>query len=290
MENQTTKENFSGHEDFHSWENTYFLGIIDSAEELQAPTTNPQYVNVNDSKSEWNATVQENNFLITFTLDTGAPINKNDLPKVHAVLGDRECDLDSAVSALAYAYFLYKTHPADDLYVPVLNIQRSEFLLHTEVVFMLQQLNISDSSLIFRDEIDLHLLNREGKLTLTLVDHNTLTSDDKVLETAVVKIIDHHEQERLHSAQCEIVLEPVRSCTTLIVSEILQEAPELLNQQLTHLFRGAIILDCMNMTSETVRVTKKDEEILAALEQRFPDLPTQQEVYDTLQQAKFDVS
>ncbi|XP_072372719.1 protein prune homolog 2-like isoform X3 [Scyliorhinus torazame] len=217
-------------------------------------------------------------------------INKNDLPKVHAVLGDRECDLDSAVSALAYAYFLYKTHPADDLYVPVLNIQRSEFLLHTEVVFMLQQLNISDSSLIFRDEIDLHLLNREGKLTLTLVDHNTLTSDDKVLETAVVKIIDHHEQERLHSAQCEIVLEPVRSCTTLIVSEILQEAPELLNQQLTHLFRGAIILDCMNMTSETVRVTKKDEEILAALEQRFPDLPTQQEVYDTLQQAKFDVS
>ncbi|XP_041042328.1 protein prune homolog 2-like isoform X1 [Carcharodon carcharias] len=217
-------------------------------------------------------------------------INRNDLPRVHAVLGDRECDLDSAVSALAYAYFLYKTHPTDDLYVPVLNIQRSEFPLHTEVVFILQQLNISDSSLIFRDEIDLHLLNREGKLTLTLVNHNVLTSDDKALETAVVKIIDHHELERLHSTQCEIVLEPVGSCTTLIVSEILQEAPELLNQQLTHLFRGAIILDCMNMTSEAIRVTMKDEKILAALEQRFPDLPAQQEVFDTLQQAKFDVS
>ncbi|XP_067839207.1 exopolyphosphatase PRUNE1-like isoform X2 [Heptranchias perlo] len=217
-------------------------------------------------------------------------INRNDLPRVHAVLGDRACDLDSAVSALAYAYFLYKTHPTDQLYVPILNIQRSEFPLRTEVVFILQQLNISDASLIFRDEIDLHLLNREGKLTLTLVDHNMLTSDDKALETAVVKIIDHHEQERLHSAQCEVVLEPVGSCTTLIASEILQEAPELLNQQLAHLFRGAIILDCVNMTPEAGRSTLKDEEMIAALEQRFPDLPAQQEVFDVLQQAKFDVS
>ncbi|XP_038661954.1 zona pellucida-like domain-containing protein 1 [Scyliorhinus canicula] len=45
MEIQTPKENFSDQEFFHSWENTYFFGIIDSAEELQAPTTNPQYVN-----------------------------------------------------------------------------------------------------------------------------------------------------------------------------------------------------------------------------------------------------
>ncbi|XP_048449441.1 uncharacterized protein LOC109922729 [Rhincodon typus] len=217
----------------------------------------------------------------------------NDLPRVHAVLGDNKCDLDSAVSTLAYAYFLYKTQSTDVLYVPVLNIQRSEFPLRTEVVLVLQQLNIPDDSLIFRDEIDLHFLNREGKLTLTLVDHNMLTSDDKALETAIIKIIDHHdyhEQERFHSTQCEIVLEPVGSCSTLIVSEILQEAPDLLNEQLTHLFRGAIILDCMNMTSEAGKVTLKDEEILAALEQRFPDLPAQQEIFDTLQQAKFDVS
>ncbi|XP_048382790.2 uncharacterized protein LOC125450743 isoform X2 [Stegostoma tigrinum] len=217
----------------------------------------------------------------------------NDLPRVHVVLGDNKCDLDSAVSTLAYAYFLYKTQSTDDLYVPVLNIQRSEFPLRTEVVLVLQQLNIPDDSLIFRDEIDLHFLNREGKLTLTLVDHNMLTSDDKALETAIIKIIDHHdyrEQERFHSTQCEIVLEPVGSCSTLIVSEILQEAPDLLNEQLTHLFRGAIILDCMNMTSEAGKVTLKDEEMLAALEQKFPDLPAQQEIFDTLQQAKFDVS
>ncbi|GCC25099.1 hypothetical protein chiPu_0003504 [Chiloscyllium punctatum] len=220
-------------------------------------------------------------------------MNGNDLPRVHAVLGDKKCDLDSAVSTLAYAYFLYKTQSTDDLYVPVLNIQRSEFPLRTEVVFVLQQLNISDESLIFRDEIDLHFLNREGKLTLTLVNHNMLMSDDKALETAVIKIIDHHdhhEQERFHSAQCEIILEPVGSCSTLIVSEILQEAPELLNEQLTHLFRGAIILDCMDMTSEAGKVTLKDEEILTALEHRFPDLPAQQEIFDMLQQAKFDVS
>ncbi|XP_051876602.1 protein prune homolog 2-like [Pristis pectinata] len=217
-------------------------------------------------------------------------IKRSELPRVHAVLGDRECGLDSAVSALVYAYFLYKTHPTDHLYVPVLNIQRSEFPLRSEVVFILQQLSISESSLICRDDIDLHMLNREGKLALTLVDHNRLTSDDKALDTAVVKIIDHHEQERIHSDHCEIVLEPVGSCITLIASEILQGAPELLNQQLTHLLRGVIILDCMNVTSEAGRVTLKDKEMIAALEQRFPDLLAHQEVFDALQQAKLDVS
>lgn len=42
------------------------------------------------------------NLLISFQ------IKRNELPRVHAVLGDRDCGLDSAVSALVYAYFLYK--------------------------------------------------------------------------------------------------------------------------------------------------------------------------------------
>ncbi|XP_072926312.1 protein prune homolog 2-like isoform X5 [Hemitrygon akajei] len=217
-------------------------------------------------------------------------IKRNELPRVHAVLGDRECGLDSAVSTLVYAYFLYKTHPPDHLYVPVLNIEKPEFPLRSEVVFILQQLNISESSLICRDDIDLHMLNREGKLALTLVDHNRLTSDDKALDTAVVKIIDHHEPERIHYDHCEIVLEPVGSCITLIVSEILQGAPDLLNQHLAHLLRGVIKLDCMNITSEAGRATLKDKEIIAALEQRFPDPPAHQEFFDALQQAKLDVS
>uniref|UniRef100_A0A4W3I0S1 DHHA2 domain-containing protein n=1 Tax=Callorhinchus milii TaxID=7868 RepID=A0A4W3I0S1_CALMI len=214
----------------------------------------------------------------------------DDLPRVHAILGNKVCGLDSTVSALAYAYFLYKTHPNNDLYVPVLNIDRSEFPLRTEVVFVMQQLNITDSCLIFRDEIDLHLLNREGRLSVTLVDHNMLASPDNELETAVIKIIDHNEQDRLQSVHCEVVQEPVGSCVTLIVSEILQHAPELLNKQLAHLFRGTILLDSVNMTPETGKVTSKDEEIVAALEERFPDLPPQKEVFDALQQAKFDVT
>ncbi|XP_069745609.1 exopolyphosphatase PRUNE1-like isoform X2 [Narcine bancroftii] len=214
-------------------------------------------------------------------------IKSNELPSVHVVLGDRECGLDSTVSALVYAYFLYKTHPADYLYVPVLNIQRSEFPLRSEVVYILQQLNISESSLTCRDDIDLHTLNKEGKLALTLVDHNRLTSYDKALDTAIVKIIDHHEQGHIH---CEIIQEPVGSCITLIVSEILQVAPELLNQQLTHLLRGVIILDCMNMTAEAGKMTIKDKEIITALEQRFPDFTSHQDVFDALLQAKLDVS
>uniref|UniRef100_A0A4W3I8X4 Protein prune homolog 2 n=1 Tax=Callorhinchus milii TaxID=7868 RepID=A0A4W3I8X4_CALMI len=59
---------------------------------------------------------------------------------------------------------------------------------------------------------------------------------------------------------------------------------------MTCILLGTILLDSVNMTPETGKVTSKDEEIVAALEERFPDLPPQKEVFDALQQAKFDVT
>uniref|UniRef100_A0A803XN32 Prune exopolyphosphatase 1 n=1 Tax=Meleagris gallopavo TaxID=9103 RepID=A0A803XN32_MELGA len=97
------------------------------------------------------------------------------LEKVHVVLGSKSCDLDSLISAVAYAYFLDKISPPDVLCLPVLNIPRRDFSFFTETRFILEELNIPESFHIFRDEINLHQLNAEGKLSLTLTNSNMLT-------------------------------------------------------------------------------------------------------------------
>ncbi|KAG8130669.1 hypothetical protein E2320_017258, partial [Naja naja] len=148
------------------------------------------------------------------------------LDKVHVVLGKKSCDLDSLISALAYAYYLEKVSPSNIVCLPVLNISRREICYHPETRFILEELNIPESLHIFRDEINLYQLNSEGKLLLTLVHSSTLTSEDKNLESAVVKVIIPKEQnELLESASC------------LVAKELLRKAPELITQPLAHLLR-----------------------------------------------------
>ncbi|XP_038643036.1 exopolyphosphatase PRUNE1, partial [Scyliorhinus canicula] len=211
--------------------------------------------------------------------------------ELHVVLGNQACDLDSMVSALVYAYYLSKTAPdRKAAFVPVLNIPRSEFALRGECVFLLRECGLSEETLVFRGDVDLHGLHRDGRLTLTLVDHNVLPRDDAALERAVTEVIDHRPVERPFSPACAVTVEPVGSCATLVAARILQRAPDVLDRQLAHVLRSTILLDCINMAPEAGKVTPKDSEYVAALESRFSDLPPRVVVFDSLQKAKFDVS
>ncbi|CAN0320051.1 unnamed protein product [Bubo scandiacus] len=201
------------------------------------------------------------------------------LEKVHVVLGSKSCDLDSLISTLAYAYFLDKVSPPDVLCLPVLNIPRRDFSYFTETRFILEELNIPESFHIFRDEINLHQLNAEGKLSLTLVNSNMLTSEDKSLESAVVKVINPDEQ-------CDGSVELQASSSSLVVKEILQEAPELITQQLAYLLRGSILFKCMSLKAESV--TDQQEKVLSILEKKFPDLPPREEIISVLQETQFN--
>ncbi|XP_010225087.1 PREDICTED: protein prune homolog 2 [Tinamus guttatus] len=200
------------------------------------------------------------------------------LEKVHVVLGNKSCDLDSLISALTYAYFLDKVSPPDVLCLPVLNIPRRDFSYFTETRFILEELNIPESLYIFRDEINLHQLNDEGKLSLTLVNSSMLTSEDKSLESAVVKVINPDEQ-------CDGSLELQASSSSLVVKEILQEAPELITQQLAYLLRGSILFKCMSLEPE--RIAAQQEKVLSILEEKFPDLPPREEIISVLQENQF---
>lgn len=62
-----------------------------------------------------------------------------------------------------------------------------------------------------------------------------LSSEDKALESAVVKVISPVEQSDAGLGFGE-------SSSSLVVKEILQEAPELITEQLAHLLRGEMTL------------------------------------------------
>ncbi|KAM5328785.1 protein prune homolog 2 isoform 6-T6 [Glossophaga mutica] len=200
------------------------------------------------------------------------------LEKVHVVIGHKSCDLDSLISAFTYAYFLDKVSPPGVLCLPVLNVPRTEFNYFTEIRFILEELNISESFHIFRDEINLHQLNDEGKLAITLVGSNVLASEDKTLESAVVKVISPAEQS-------DAGLEFRESSSSLVVKEILQEAPELITEQLAHLLRGSILFKYMTMEPE--KISGKQEEILSILEEKFPSLPPREDIINVLKNSQF---
>ncbi|XP_067878924.1 exopolyphosphatase PRUNE1 isoform X2 [Heterodontus francisci] len=195
------------------------------------------------------------------------------------------------VSAISFAYFRSKTSlDKKAVFVPILNIPRSEFPLRTECTFLLRENHLSEDLLIFRNEIDLHGLHRVGRLTLTLVDHNVLPRGDAALEEVVMEVIDHRPVERPFAPGCVVTAEPVGSCTTLVTERIVQRAPDILDRQLAYILRSTIVLDCINMAPEAGKVTPKDVEYVAALESRFSDLPPRAAAFDSLQKAKFDVS
>ncbi|XP_061462814.1 exopolyphosphatase PRUNE1 isoform X2 [Rhineura floridana] len=211
--------------------------------------------------------------------------------EVHVVLGNEACDLDSMVSALALAYFFAKTTPeSNGVFVPVLNIPRSEFPLRTESTFLLKEQHVSESSIIFRDEINLATLHQAGLLSLTLVDHHVLPSGDAALEKAVVEVIDHRPMERERGPPCRVTAELVGSCATLVTERILQSPAQVLDRQTAALLHGTIVLDCVNMAPEAGKVTPKDIYYASLLESRFPDLPLRSVIFEALQNAKFDVS
>lgn len=210
--------------------------------------------------------------------------------RFHVVLGNEACDIDSMVCALTYAYFLSKTAQSETLAVPLLNIRQSDLVLRSDSVFLLRKIGLSPDLLLFRDQLDLRALRRAGRLRLTLVDHNILPSSDSDLEEAVEEVIDHHQLEREPSPSCPVTVEMVGSCATLVTERIIEKAPEILDQQVAELLYAAVVLDCVNMAPSAGKVTPKDDQFAAELECRFPALPPRGALFQTLNDAKFDVS
>ena len=94
------------------------------------------------------------------------------------------------------AYVFQTKSQPDVVYLPLLNILRTEIKFRAEILHHLGQFSLGEDLLTFRDQLDLHALRDADTLRLTLVDHNVLPVQDQPLEAAVVQVIDHHKRER----------------------------------------------------------------------------------------------
>lgn len=183
--------------------------------------------------------------------------------KLHIVIGNESCDLDSAVSALTLA-FIYAQRQQEHDYVPVLNIPRMDYPLKTEVGHMFNKCDIDEKMLVFRDDLPQHL---SSDVNVILVDHHVSN-----LAVNVIEILDHRPLEQnptlqLLPAHCVRHIEPeLGSCATLITERYLeQEQPR--SSCVEELLHATIVLDTINFSTAAKRFCARDLAMVEQLEQ-----------------------
>lgn len=87
-------------------------------------------------------------------------------------------------------------------------------------MYLFKALKLKENLLTFADEIDLHALYEANKLSLTIVDHNRLSNKYEPLIDCITDIIDHHlDVDQI--PECDIIIESVGSCATLIAEQLM---------------------------------------------------------------------
>ncbi|KAJ3409935.1 Exopolyphosphatase [Chytridiales sp. JEL 0842] len=175
-------------------------------------------------------------------------------------------DLDSMVSALAYAYLRQTNHPptsAPRSYIPLISIPSSDFSLRSEAVYAFSSSFPTSSivpDLVFLDHISLPNLAAHHDLKFILTDHNKLPPSLECYADRVEGIIDHHKDEKMHLDAAVRIIEPVGSATSLVVRECakLEDDSEFLDEELCKLLLAPVLLDTINLQPEMQRVTPTD--------------------------------
>ena len=231
-------------------------------------------------------------------------------------MGSAACDVDSMVSSLARAYYnqvvrcwlllpcaalaifflclFVQTGKAPDTGVVTMmfDASRGDLHLRTEATKLFEECNVNTASVACSDDLDLHQLQQDGRLKLTLVDHSIPSEDKKVLVPSVVEIIDHHQDDSsgVYDTEVEKTITPVGSCVTLVADDFLTHKREALeeNPDLAKLLLGVVLLDTDNLNPTTGLTTDKDHDVVAELA-KLTDAD-RDGLFSDLLTAKFDTS
>ncbi|XP_022833703.1 exopolyphosphatase PRUNE1 isoform X2 [Spodoptera litura] len=192
----------------------------------------------------------------------------------------------------------------DELFLPVINVDRNDFPLKTEVAFLFREKGINAGDLVFRDDYDLPELLKSTKSKVVLVDHHVLANRDKFLAEYVTEIIDHRPIDKtgwMYKPDTRTTIETVGSCCTL-VAQRLKDLGSLIAKDVDYfnaypvcseMLHATIILDTVNFSKEVNKGTPHDEEILLFLESLLKpaDYKAEREKeLNTLVAARTDVS
>eukprot|EP00903_Cladosiphon_okamuranus_P010485 g9918.t2 len=251
---------------------------------------------------------------------SSAARNKQQQPQTcfHVYSGNEACDMDSMCSAICMAFLKQSVAAGgagadggEVVYVPVMPIPRADLALRREVLVLFELCAVEPSKVLFSDDLDLSALQGEGRLRLTLMDHNAVSGGLSTLGDAVVEIVDHHKDLEQHpgvqGAARDIAFDAsdgsgwglVGSCCTLVAERILAQEQEskVLSSDVARMLLGVILVDTTNLDTEAKLATERD---VAAAEQlssrvswtssplRGLSCATPDELFDSLRNAKFD--
>ena len=201
------------------------------------------------------------------------------------VMGNEAADLDSMASAVTFAYFLSRTGTPS---VPLMNIPRADFDLRAEAVFLFGQAGVDPDLLLFREDIDLDSLNRRRSLELVLVDHNRLATSQAGLQDSVIRVLDHHADEKQYPGDCDVDIRPVGSTATMVSQCFLRGGRELIDSTIGTLLLGTILLDTANLDAAAGRFSPQDVEAADALLAMTGIVRS--DLFDKLQFERYNVS
>ncbi|XP_044051453.1 uncharacterized protein LOC122875889 isoform X4 [Siniperca chuatsi] len=180
---------------------------------------------------------------------------------IHAVLGGPEPDVDTVAATLCLALHLGQKEPSGGVCVPVLCGRRCDAVLPGETVRYLRRAKICESSLLWREDVDLVKLHHTGKLSLTLLRDGLLDSSEyHTLESSILRVVHHDGQQDAGD-------DGASSAVTTVAREILQEAAEHIGAA-----QGETLGEALRLQSEALwikhgRRSAQLEELMRSLEQ-----------------------
>nr|XP_057926425.1 protein prune homolog 2-like isoform X2 [Doryrhamphus excisus] len=193
----------------------------------------------------------------------GALVSEKSL---HAVLGGPEADVDTVAATLCLALHLNQREPSGGVCVPLLCGRRGDGVLPGETVSYLQRLNVCESLLLWKDDVDLIRTHQAGKLSLTLLRDGLLDSNERHIFVASILRVVHHDSERDAGA------DGPASAVMTVARELLQEAPEHIGAPLRESLGEALRLQSEAFGLKHGRQSAQLEELMRRL-QRWSRTP-----------------
>lgn len=189
--------------------------------------------------------------------------------KLRIVMGNTSCDVDSAIGALALAYY-YSTK-LQQQWIPVINCRREDFFCNLEIVKHLANCQISQDELYFYDEFRQQYPDVAAIDEVALIDHNLLDTDQSDMGSKVTRVIDHHvdsgayagqlveKQCRLVGSACSLVALMYKEETALFADDLARSD----SPNLAYLLGAAVVLDSYFFKEELRAKKWTDEDTVA---------------------------
>jgi len=205
------------------------------------------------------------------------------------IMGNQAADLDSSVSAIAFASLLKKVNPERSIY-PLIQGSPSDLRLKPEIKSLFLKAEISlkpENFTSFFFNQDSLLLNSDSleKAAVIMVDHNK--TDTEEITHPVRGIVDHHIDSGL---SLDLKLRDIRICGSCasIISEYWQQSAEEIPYGITLLLAGAIAVDTGYLDPSWGKTTELDRRQYEALSKTL--MPEDRSFIDELLNIKNDLS